>query len=212
MPVVVRSPTKDTRFSRRISGRVIVVMGCFAVVHIGLAVVAALLAWTADVLARRRRAVRSDESITDGLADVIDLFAVTLLSGSTITAATAQVGHWIGGELGEAFRRCTRRVEQGRSTADALEQLADELGAPVRPLVGALVASERYGASIIHNLGQLAADSRADRRRRAETAARRLPVALLFPLVGCVLPAFLLITVVPVVVETLSAFGFVASP
>ena len=35
------------------------------------------------------------------------------------------------------------------------------------------------------------------RRRRAEEAARRLPVQLLFPLVLCVLPAFVLLAVVP---------------
>jgi tight adherence protein C len=43
----------------------------------------------------------------------------------------------------------------------------------------------------------LAAEVRAERRRRAEAAARRVPVKLLFPLVLCVLPAFGLLTVVP---------------
>jgi hypothetical protein len=37
-------------------------------------------------------------------------------------------------------------------------------------------------------------------------------VALLFPLVTCVLPAFLLVTVVPVVIDTILSFDIVASP
>ena len=43
------------------------------------------------------------------------------------------------------------------------------------------------------------------RRRRAEVAARKLPVKLLFPLVLCILPAFALLTVVPVIVSSLRA-------
>ena len=48
----------------------------------------------------------------------------------------------------------------------------------------------------------MAEDLRADRRARAEEAARRAPVKMLFPLVFLVLPAFLLLTVGPVVLAT----------
>jgi tight adherence protein C len=51
----------------------------------------------------------------------------------------------------------------------------------------------------------LATDVRADRRRRAEEAARRVPVKLLFPLVLCVLPAFALLTVAPLLAGALGS-------
>ncbi len=193
-------------------GRAVIVMGVLGVVHLGAAAVALVMWWAASVFARRRRRARRTGDITDGLADVIDLFAMSLLSGNNIAASTTQVGIWIDGELGAAFRQCSHQVDRGRTIADALEELPDRLGPQLRPLIGALVASERYGASITQNLAQLAVDSRADRRRRSEAAARRLPVALLFPLVTCVLPAFLVVTVVPVVIDTLSAFNLLASP
>jgi tight adherence protein C len=75
-----------------------------------------------------------------------------------------------------------------------------ELGEPVRPLVRALTSSERYGVPLRDALDRLAVEVRLDRRRRAEEAARRVPVKLLFPLVLCVLPAFALLTVVPLLV------------
>ena len=73
----------------------------------------------------------------------------------------------------------------------------------MRPLVAALVASERYGAPLSSGLERLAVDVRRERRHRAEEAARRIPVKLLFPLVGCTLPAFALLTVAPLVAGAL---------
>ena len=68
----------------------------------------------------------------------------------------------------------------------------------LRPLVEALLASDRLGAPVGPALGT--ARSRGAPPRfddRAETHARRVPVRLLFPLVFLVLPAFVLLTVVP---------------
>ena len=76
-------------------------------------------------------------------------------------------------------------------------------GEAPRPLVAALVASDRYGAPLADNLARLADEVRRDRRRRAEEAARRVPVKLLFPLVTCVLPAFALLTVAPLLAGAL---------
>jgi len=69
----------------------------------------------------------------------------------------------------------------------------------------ARVRSDRYGTDLEPALEQLAADSRLLRRRRAEESARRLPLRLLFPLVICILPAFILLTLAPVLAETLVA-------
>jgi len=49
---------------------------------------------------------------------------------------------------------------------------------------------------------------RRDRRRKAEEAARRIPVKLLFPLVGCTLPAFALLTVAPLIAGAVRSLHF----
>ena len=61
----------------------------------------------------------------------------------------------------------------------------------------ALLASDRLGAPVGPVLARLAEEERTALRRRAEAHARRIPVRLLFPLVFLVLPAFVLLTVVP---------------
>jgi hypothetical protein len=90
----------------------------------------------------------------------------------------------------------------GLSLADALEAEAGRTAA-LRPLLALLVASERSGAPVAASLVRLAASTRAQSRRRAMARARTVPVRLLFPLVFLVLPAFLLLTVAPVVLASL---------
>jgi hypothetical protein len=78
-------------------------------------------------------------------------------------------------------------------------------GAPAsRPLVALLVAAHRDGAPVVEPLTRLAGDLRADRRRAVEARARQVPVRLLFPLVLCSLPAFVLLAIVPPVVAALT--------
>jgi tight adherence protein C len=89
--------------------------------------------------------------------------------------------------------------------ADALDDIPVRVGDEARPLIGALVHSDRYGAPLLDGLVRLSAELRNDRRRRAEEAARRVPVKLLFPLVFCTLPAFALLTVAPLLAGALRA-------
>ncbi|HSH59547.1 MAG TPA: type II secretion system F family protein, partial [Acidimicrobiales bacterium] len=60
-----------------------------------------------------------------------------------------------------------------------------------------------YGAPLAASLDRIADHVRRQRRRRAEEAARKVPVMLLFPLVVCILPAFALLTVAPLIAGAL---------
>jgi pilus assembly protein TadC len=61
-------------------------------------------------------------------------------------------------------------------------------------------------------LARLAADARHDRRRQAEAAARALPVRLSFPLVLCLLPAFVLLGIVPAMAPALQGLHLSEHP
>ena len=68
-----------------------------------------------------------------------------------------------------------------------------------------LVDHLRYGVPLLPALERTSLELRLDRRRAAELEARRVPVRLLAPLVTCVLPAFALLTVVPLLAASLDA-------
>jgi tight adherence protein C len=126
-------------------------------------------------------------------------------AGLTVPLAVAAVARHATGPLAAELRRALADAHHGRRLADALDDVPARVGETARPLTAALVASERYGAPVVAGLERLATEVRRDRRRRAEEAARRVPVKLLFPLVTCTLPAFALLTVAPLIAGTLGS-------
>ncbi len=154
-----------------------------------------------------RQAARQRASVEAGIADLIDLFAVAVGSGLNVRLAVEAVARRAPpGCLADELRAVGREVSAGRRLADRLEEAPDRLNVEaLRPLVAALVDSERYGSALGPSLDRLAAEARRRRHRRAEEAARRIPVKLLFPLVTCVLPAFGLLTVAPLIAGGLRA-------
>ena len=155
--------------------------------------------------AERRQRRRSAEEVLASVPDTIDLFVLAAGSGRPVPAAVAAVATRATGPVGEQLRRAARRIELGERAAEALHGVSATLGDPVGPLITALVASDLEGTPLVPALERLAAEARLDRRRRAEEAARKVPVKLLFPLVCCTLPAFALLTVVPLLVGVLGS-------
>jgi tight adherence protein C len=96
-----------------------------------------------------------------------------------------------------------RAVDLGARWRDELRRAADRMELPdLRRAVGVLTRTESLGSSLSSAMAELAADVRASRRARASERARTAPVKMLFPLVFLILPAFLLLTVVPVLLST----------
>jgi tight adherence protein C len=163
----------------------------------------AAVAWAIDVRRRRAAARLAEASLVDGLPEVVDLLALAAASGMTVPTAVASVGRRGIGPVADALREVASECDLGRRCSDALDDLPTRLGEPVRPLVATLVAADRYGAPLAESLTRLAGEVRNDRRRRAQEAAGRVPIKLLFPLVSCVLPAFGLLTIAPLLAGAL---------
>ena len=168
-----------------------------------LAPVAVAAGWALPRHQARMAERRRLQALEAGLPEVVDLVVLAVEAGCNVTLALAAAGRRARGPLAPHIRRICAEVAGGRRLADALDELAATAGEPVRPLAAVLAASERYGTPVLAALQRLAEEVRLQRQRRAEAAARRVPVALLFPLVLCILPAFALLTVAPLVAGAL---------
>jgi tight adherence protein C len=155
-------------------------------------------------LRRRLQQRRHDDALVDQLPDVVDLLRLTVDAGLPVAGALTMVRDRPGGPLGTALAYSAAMLGQGASTADALRALAERAGPNVRSLVEALADHDRYGTPLGPVLDRVGLEARQRRRRRAEETARRLPVTLLFPLALTTLPAFVLLTVVPLLAGALS--------
>jgi Flp pilus assembly protein TadB len=155
------------------------------------------------VVAQRRAARARAVAVERDVADVVALIGLAVSAGHNLTGALGAASARGDGPVALGLQGALARVGRGDRLADALESLPSSLGEAVRPVVAALVSCDRYGAPIGATLDRLAADVRIASRQRAEAAARRLPIRLLFPLVSCILPAFALLTVAPLIAGSL---------
>ena len=187
----------DRRLGRALAVAVLVPLGLPAPVAVAFAVGL----WCRPVLVARRERRRRDQALVDELPDAVDLLRLAIQSGGNARLAVTAVADRLEGEVGDHLRSVCRRVAHGDRLADAVAVLRSV--EPLRPVADAVIDAERYGVALGPSLDRLAAEARSRRRRQAEERARRVPVAMLFPLVGCVLPSFALLTVVPLFAGTL---------
>jgi tight adherence protein B len=95
-------------------------------------------------------------------------------------------------------------ISAGAPLEEALLPLATSHPISGKNLGHTIVESERDGLPIFDTVTRLATDHRTERRRQIDTHIRQLPTRLSIPLVLCVLPSFLLLSVAPLVLASLS--------
>ena len=153
----------------------------------------------------RRRSRRRILAVQNALPDSLDLMVVCLEAGLGLTATIARVGEErsaMNDPLGDEFSQVSRELRDGRSREDSLRALGDRNGVEdLTSLVGLIVQADRLGASMAKTLRAHADVLRTKRRQRAEEAARKLPIKILFPLALFILPALFVVAIGPSVLR-----------
>lgn len=184
-------------------GAIVVAAAMATMVAPMLAPAGGAAAFIVSVGAARRRRRDDVDRVVRELPEVIDLLSLSLAAGGSIPTAVREVSRVASGPVSAALAEATARIEAGHRLADALGGVVAETSEHAAPLVRALADADLYGTGLTLTLHRLASEARATRRRRAETAARQVPVRMLLPLVVCVLPAFVLLSLVPMLAGTL---------
>ena len=95
-------------------------------------------------------------------------------------------------------------ISAGAPLEEALLPLATADPISGKHLGHTIVEAERDGLPVLDTVMRLATDHRAQLRRQTDTRIQQLPTRLTIPLVLCVLPSFLLLSVAPLVLANLS--------
>lgn len=163
----------------------------------GLLLPDVLLVWLA-----RRRIQRADREVPL----LLDLLAAASSAGLSGQLALRRAIESTEGPLSEELAEVIRSVDLGARWRDELRNASDRLPLPdLRRAVATMGRAESLGSSLADALSELATEVRDARRSAATERARKAPVKMLFPLVFLVLPAFLLLTVVPVLISALQS-------
>jgi tight adherence protein C len=152
----------------------------------------------ARLIAHRRR------ELFESFPDALDLMRVCVEAGLGLDAAIARVGDEMrlnSPALYEELHMVSLELRAGAARDAALHHLALRMGIDeADSLVATLVQAERFGTSVAQSLRVHAETLRDKRRQRAEEAAAKVPVKLLFPLVFCIFPALLVVLLGPAMI------------
>jgi tight adherence protein C len=139
------------------------------------------------------------------LPDALDLLTISVEAGLGFDAALAKVVEKMEGPLVNEFRQALAEIRMGRTRRDALRDIVARADAqPVSNFIGAIVQAEQLGVPIAKVLQIQSQQLRIERRQRAEEAAAKAPVKMLFPMVGCIFPTIFIVILGPAVIAVMS--------
>jgi tight adherence protein C len=152
-----------------------------------------------------RMAKRRAHRIRLSLADMLDLLVVSVEAGLGLDQALQRVGAELAfayPELSDELRLINLELRAGKPRSEALRNLADRTGVDdLSSLVTMLIQTDKFGTSVAQSLRVYSETLRTKRRQRAEEAAAKTGVKMVFPLVLCIFPAIWVVTIGPAAIR-----------
>jgi tight adherence protein C len=152
-----------------------------------------------------RLAKRRIHRIRLSLADALDLMVVSVEAGLGLDQAIQRVGQELAfayPDLSDELRLVNLELRAGKARSEALRNLADRSGVDdLNSLVTMLIQTDKFGTSVAQSLRVYSETLRTKRRQRAEEAAAKTGVKMVFPLVFCIFPAIWVVTIGPAAIK-----------
>jgi tight adherence protein C len=137
-------------------------------------------------------------AIQRALADVLDQLTICVEAGLGLEAALLRAAGSGTGPLHLELARAMQDIRAGMGRRDSLKALSartqvDDLDRVIQ----AIVQAEAYGLPVARVLRVQSAEMRTKRRQRAEEAAMKLPVKIIFPVIIFIFPALFVVLLGP---------------
>ena len=156
-------------------------------------------------MALARMAKRRAHRIRLALADALDLLVVSVEAGLGLDQALQRVGAELSfayPDLSDELKLINLELRAGKPRSEALRNMADRSGVDdLGSLVTMLIQTDKFGTSVAQSLRVYSETLRTKRRQRAEEAAAKTGVKMVFPLVLCIFPSIWIVTIGPAAIK-----------
>jgi tight adherence protein C len=157
--------------------------------------------WIGPTFFVRSRLKARQKEVQLALPDMLDMLVVCVEAGLGLNQALVRVSDEIdhvSGVMSEHLTMVNMEMRAGTPREEALKNFADRTGlVDIRSLVSMLVQTDRFGTSVADALRVHSETMRTKRRQRAEEAAAKTTIKLVFPLVLFVFPAMFVVVIGP---------------
>ncbi len=176
-----------------------------------LGVWGALFGFIAPTFIVRSRITRRQKQMQKALPDALDLLVVCVEAGLGLNQAMVRVAEEIervSPVLSEQVGLVNLEIRAGTPRDEAFRNLGHRTGLQdIKSLMAMLIQTDRFGTSIAQALRTHAETMRTKRRQRAEEAAAKTTIKLVFPLVLFIFPALFVIILGPALIQIFEALG-----
>jgi tight adherence protein C len=156
--------------------------------------------WVLSMRTKRQAVIQADAP------DTLDQLTICVEAGLGFDAALARVARTTHGPLADELRHTISDIQAGVPRDQALRALSDRAQViEIRQMVTALLQAQKHGVPLAETLRIQAAEMRLKRKQRTEEKSAKLAVKMIFPIVVCFLPVFIIITVVPSLISVFRA-------
>jgi tight adherence protein C len=159
------------------------------------------LGWVGPTFYVRSRLKARQKEVQLALADMLDMLVVCVEAGLGLNQALVRVADEIDHVspiMSEQLAMINLEMRAGTPRDEALKNFAERSGlADIKSLVSMLIQTDRFGTSVADALRVHADTMRTKRRQRAEEAAAKTTIKLVFPLVLFVFPAMFVVVLGP---------------
>lgn len=167
-----------------------------------------VLGYMLPVMWLGREIRKRKHNIVKSLPDALDLITISVEAGLAFDSALHRVTEKWDDDLSKEFRRVLSDMRLGRSRRDALKDMANRTGVDdVQTFVAAIIQADQLGVALSKILRIQADQLRTRRRQRAEEAAQKAPIKMLFPMVFLIFPALFVVILGPAVPRIMSSLG-----
>jgi len=165
----------------------------------------AALGWVGPSLHVRSRARARQKDIQRALADALDLMVVCVEAGLALNQALVRVAdeiRHVSTVTSDELTLVNLEIRAGVPRDEAMRNLGDRTGvADLQSLVAMLIQTDRFGTSVAQALRVHSDTMRTKRRQRAEEAAAKTTIKLVFPLAFCIFPALFVVILGPALIS-----------
>jgi tight adherence protein C len=142
------------------------------------------------------------------LPDVVDLLTVSLEAGLGFDLALGKLVSKADGVLSAEFRRCLEELRLGKTRREALLGVRDRVPLnEIKVLISSILQAEKLGIGMVQVLRVQSQEVREQRKQRAEEAAMKAPIKMLFPLVLFIFPSLFIVLLGPAVIQFIETFS-----
>src|SRR5262245_11899788 len=154
---------------------------------------------------------RRQKEMQKALPDALDLLVVCVEAGLGLNQALVRVSEEIerlSPVLSEQFALVNLEIRAGTPRDDAFSNMGERTGLDdLKSLMAMLIQTDRFGTSIAQALRVQADTLRTKRRQRAEEAAAKTTIKLVFPLVLLIFPAMFVVILGSAIIQIFEALG-----